>query len=80
MLAEPAHVFMPMQGCQSTAYKDEQIVQGKVVEAIVEAVFCYEAPSACVETGVGSPPVKGELKAEEQDQAEKHVIFIDKAE
>ena len=44
MFAQKVHEFLPMEGCQATAHKDEEVVQGQVVKAVVEEVFCKQAP------------------------------------
>ena len=44
MCAQKVHEFLPMEGCQATAHKDEEVVQGQVVKAVVEKVFCKQAP------------------------------------
>ena len=44
MLAQAVDEALPMERCQATAHKDEEVVQGQVVKAVVEEVFCKQAP------------------------------------
>ena len=39
MCAQKVHEFLPMKGCQATTHKDEEVVQGQVVKAVVEKVL-----------------------------------------
>ena len=64
VLAQESDEFFPVAGCQGTAHKNKQIMQGKIVEAIIKKVFSQNAPTRCIQTGVRCPPVKSELKYE----------------
>ena len=66
MCAQKVHEFLPMEGCQATAHKDEEVVQGQVVKAVVEEVFCKQAPGRGIYAWVGGPPIEGQLEDEEE--------------
>ena len=54
--------FLPVHRRQTTADKDEQIMQRQVVQAIIKEILRQNAPVVAVDTGVRRPPVEEQLK------------------
>ena len=62
--AQEGDEFFPIAGCQAAAYKNKQIMQGKIVEAIIKEIFSQDAPTRCVQAWMCCPPVKCKLENE----------------
>ena len=65
--AQQADKFIPIDSSKATAYKNKQIMQGQVVEAIIEEIFRQNAPASCIQAWMRCPPVKKQLKNAEKD-------------
>ena len=62
ILMQECEKFLPVHRRQTTADKDEQIMQRQVVQAIIKEILRQNAPCAAVDTGVRRPPVEKQLK------------------
>lgn len=62
--AQEGDEFFPIAGCQAAAYKNKQIMQGEIVEAIIKEIFSQDAPTSCVQARMRCPPVKCKLENE----------------
>lgn len=62
--AQEGDEFLPIAGCQAAAHKNKQIMQGKIVEAIIKEIFSYDAPTRCIQAGMCCPPVESKLEYE----------------
>lgn len=60
--AQKGDEFLPIAGCQAAAYKNKQIMQGEIVEAIIKEIFSQDAPTRCIQARVRCPPVESKLK------------------
>ena len=54
--------FRGMDG--NAAYKNKQIMQGKIVEAIIKEIFSQDAPTRCIQARMRCPPVESKLENE----------------
>ena len=64
VFAQKGDEFLPIAGCQAAAYKNKQIMQGEIVEAIIKEIFSYNAPTRCIQAGMRCPPVECQLENE----------------
>ena len=64
VFAQEGDEFFPIAGCQAAAHKNKQIMQGKIVEAIIKEIFSYDAPTRCIQAGMCCPPVESKLEYE----------------
>ena len=62
--AQEGDEFFPIAGCQAAAYKNKQIMQWKIVEAIIKEIFSQDAPTRCVQAWMRCPPVESKLENE----------------
>ena len=62
--AQKGDEFFPIAGCQAAAYKNKQIMQGKIVEAIIKEIFSQDAPTRCIQAWMRCPPVESKLENE----------------
>ena len=62
ILMQKCEKFLPVHRRQTTADKDEQIMQRQVVQAIIKEILRQNAPGTAVDTGVRCPPVEKQLK------------------
>ena len=62
--AQEGDDFLPVAGCQATAHKNKQIMQGEIVEAIIKEIFSQDAPTRCIQAGMRCPPVESKLENE----------------
>lgn len=62
--AQEGDEFFPIAGCQAAAYKNKQIMQGKIVEAIIKEIFSQDAPTRCIHARMRCPPVESKLENE----------------
>lgn len=62
--AQEGDEFLPIAGCQAAAYKNKQIMQGEIVEAIIKEIFSQDAPTRCVQDRMRCPPVESKLENE----------------
>ena len=62
--AQEGDEFFPIAGCQAAAHKNKQIMQGKIVEAIIKEIFSYDAPTRCIQARMCCPPVESKLENE----------------
>lgn len=62
--AQKGDEFFPIAGCQAAAYKNKQIMQGKIVEAIIKEIFSQDAPTRCIHARMRCPPVESKLENE----------------
>ncbi len=60
--AQEGNEFFPIAGCQAAAYKNKQIMQGKIVEAIIKEIFSQDAPTRCIQARMRCPPVESKLE------------------
>lgn len=64
VFAQKGDEFLPIAGCQAAAYKNKQIMQGEIVEAIIKEIFSQDAPTRCIQARVRCPPVESKLENE----------------
>ena len=62
--AQKGDEFFPIAGCQAAAYKNKQIMQGKIVEAIIKEIFSQNTPTRCIQARMRCPPVESKLENE----------------
>ena len=64
VFAQKGNELFPVAGRQAAAYKNKQIMQGKIVEAIIKEIFSQDAPTRCVQAWMRCQPVKCKLENE----------------
>lgn len=64
VFAQKGNELFPVAGRQAAAYKNKQIMQGKIVEAIIKEIFSQDAPTRCIQARMRCPPVESKLENE----------------